>query len=374
MYDLISRYSIESRDKHHYTRAQRDESTGYFHQAEGPPYRARLSDEDHPLCAAEANDQCFTQDMLGYTNQNGHITARANVFAREGSYYFETKLFSISQEGMESRDEALITTEKRKGLTKQDTTRGSVRIGFVRREHPAHQSVGVSGYSYGITTFGKMIEEYGNAQYLTEIFKVTPKNPGKLKEGDVVGLLITLPPLQIHQKVVQGTFNQSIDAPHLKCGPYQPKKAISKSGAKKSKTKPTPNSDDTPNSSLTPPEVDIIRDRIPFESKKLIYFEAPEYARSRDVETLGSGKGKSINPDTGKNYNIREESHPGHELPHLRTLPGSKIEMFVNGEYQGTAHEHLLAFLRPPAISTRRARRRPSRARSTTGCSATTRP
>ena len=249
---------------------------------------------------------------------------------------------------MESRDEALITTEKKKGLTKQDTTRGSVRIGFVRREHPAHQSVGVSGYSYGITTFGKMIEEYGNAQYLTEIFKVTPNNPGKLMEGDVVGLLITLPPLHIHQKVVQGTFNQSIDAPNLKCGPYQPKKAISKSGAKKSKTKPTQLSDDTLNSLLTPPEADIIRDRIPFESKKLIYFEAPEYARSRDVETLGSGKGKSINPDTGKNYNIREESHPGHELPHLRTLPGSKIEMFVNGEYQGTAHEHLLAFL-PPA-------------------------
>lgn len=358
--------SVESRDKHHYTRAQRDPVTGYFRAAEAAPHYARISDEDHPLCAAERADIVFTKDMLGTSHSAGHTTARANVFAREGTYYFEAKLTSMSHEPAERHDEPLITTELKAGTTKEDTCRGSVRLGFVRREHHHGHPVGTTGYGYGFLTFGNGVDEYGNGRFQNRIFKIIPKNPGKLKEGDVVGLMITLPDLRIHQKVAEGTFDQAIDAPNLECGPYVPKKAkaAAKGGAKKGKAKVgtkvgtteasthgTSTAQDQGNTPQLPAVVDIIRDRIPFEHKgkgsQVIYFESPEYTVNRDIETGTSGKGKSINPETNTVYDLTEDTYPNHTLPHLRTLPGSKIEIWVNGEYQGILAKHLLAFLPP---------------------------
>lgn len=363
---LTSLRSVESKNGQHYTRAQKDPVTGNFHTAEAPPYYARLSDEDHPLCGADHADITFTQDMLATSQSLGLTTTRANVFAREGTYYFETKLLSLSALGAEAITESLATTEAKKGLSKETTQRGSVRIGFVRREHHHGRPVGSTGYSYGVATFGNEVEQYGNARFQAQPTKVYPKNPGKLKEGDVVGLMITLPPLAIHQKVVEGTFDSARDAPDLKCGPFVPNskkaKAAAKTGAKRGpKSKKDVNPDqpkpDEATSSTMPtptdapqplPVFDIIRDRAPLEHKKLIYLESVDYTINRDIETPATGKGKSINPETGTVYALDEDTHPNHALPHLRTLPGSKIEMWVNGEYYGFVMEHLLAFL-PPA-------------------------
>ena len=358
--------SVESKDKHHYTRAQRDVVTGYFHAAEAAPHHARISDEDHPLCAAERSDIAFTKDMLGTTHSGGHTTARANVFAREGVHYFEAKLTCMSFEPGERHNEPLIVTEEQKRKVKEETGRGAIRVGFVRREHQSGHPVGSTGYGYGIATFGDGINEYGNGRFHGKVFKISPKNPGKLKEGDVVGLMITLPDLRIHQKVAEGTFDQAVDAPDLECGPYLPKKAktVAKTGAKKGKAKAATNDgtaevstsgisnpQDTGNAAQLPAVVDIIRDRIPFEFKgkgnQVIYFESPEYTINRDIETGAAGKGKSINPETNKVYDLMEDIHPNHALPHLRTLPGSKIEIWVNGEYQGILAKNLLAFLPP---------------------------
>jgi COMPASS component BRE2 len=358
--------SVESRDKHHYTRAQRDPATGYFHAAEAAPHYARISDEDHPLCAAEHADIVFTKDMLSTSHSAGHTTARANVFAREGVYYFEAKLTSMSHELAERHDESLIATELKAGTTKEDTCRGAVRVGFVRREHHHGHPIGTTGYGYGLATFGNGVDEYGNGRFWGQVFKLTPKNPGKLKEGDVIGLMITLPDLRIHQKVAEGTFDQAVDAPGLECGPYVPKKTktAGKNAAKKGKGKAGPKdgmteggtsgtstSQDQGNTMQYPAVVDIIRDRIPFEHKgkggQVIYFESPEYTVNRDIESGATGKGKNINPETNTIYDLREDTHPSHALPHLRTLPGSKIEVWVNGEYQGILAKHLLAFLPP---------------------------
>lgn len=303
--------------------------------------------------------------MLGTSHSNGHTTSRANVFAREGTYYFETKLLSMSHAPVERPNEPLATTDATKGLTKEDTCRGSVRIGLARREHHFGMPIGATGYSYGVVTFGSACDEYGNVRYLNQVSKVYPKNPGGLKEGDVVGLMITLPSLAIHQKVVQGTFDKARDAPSLKCGPWIPEeektKPTAKSGAKRAKAKkdakkatPKPETGESstaqkqPDPLLPPVKLDIIRDRAPFEHKKIIYFDYPEYTVNRDIQTPAPGKGKSINPATKQIYDLTTDTHPNHALPHLRTLPGSKIEMWVNGEYQGIVWENLLAFL-PPA-------------------------
>jgi COMPASS component BRE2 len=340
--------------------------TGYFHAAEAAPHYARISDEDHPLCSAEHADIVFTKDMLSTSHSAGHTTARANVFAREGVYYFEAKLTSMSHELAERHDESLITSELKAGTTKEDTCRGSVRVGFVRREHHHGHPIGTTGYGYGLATFGNGVDEYGNGRFWGQVFKLTPKNPGKLKEGDVVGLMITLPDLRIHQKVAEGTFDQARDAPGLECGPYVPKKTktagkmAAKKGKGKASTKDGPTeaamsdtstSQDQGNTMQYPAVVDIIRDRVPFEHKgkggQVIYFESPEYTVNRDIESGATGKGKSINPDTNTIYDLNEDTHPNHALPHLRTLPGSKIEVWVNGEYQGILAKHLLAFLPP---------------------------
>ena len=358
--------SVESKDKHQYKRAQRDPVSGYFHAAEAAPHYARISDEDHPLCAGEKSDIAFTKDMLGTTHSGGHTTALANVFAREGTYYYEAKLTSMTHERAERHGEPLITTDEQKQKLKLETCRGTVRFGFARREHQIGLPVGSTGYSYGLNTFGLGCDEYGNGRFQGRVFPITPKNPGKLKEGDVVGLMITLPDLRIHQKVAAGTFDQAVDAPELECGPYVPKrgKTVAKSGAKKGKGKATTRDDATEismsgtstsqapaNAVQSPAVVDIIRDRAPFEYKgkggQVIYFESPEYAINRDVETPAPGKGKNINPETGVVYDLFEDTHPNHALPPLRTLPGSKIEIWVNGEYQGILAKHLLAFLPP---------------------------
>ena len=203
----------------------------------------------------------------------------------------------------------------------------------MRREHHHGHPVGTTGYGYGFLTFGNGVDEYGNGRFQNRIFKIIPKNPGKLKEGDVVGLMITLPDLRIHQKVAEGTFDQAVDAPGLECGPYVPKKAkaAAKSGAKKGKAKVgtkvgtteastlgTSTAQDQGNTPQLPAVVDIIRDRIPFEHKgkgsQVIYFESPEYTVNRDIETGTSGKGKSINPETNTVYDLTEDTYPNHAL------------------------------------------------------------
>ena len=352
-------HHVEGKDRLHYTRASRDRADNLFRNLEPPPFYARLSDEEHPLCAIDASPNYFSRDMLSFTSEVGNSTARANVFAREGTYYWEAKIRSQAPERKESDNEALITTQVTRGVTINDTQRGSVMLGFARREHHSSQPIGSNAYSYAVKTFGQKCADYGNVYHRARPSMVRPINPGSLKEGDVVGLMITLPTLAIHQKVVEGTFDQAVDAPHLSCGPARLKRTKSTAGKGGSRAKSKkPKQDDTPRASVSEnengvaplPIVDIVRlDRFPIIYKNLVYHESTEYAQHRDLTTSATkGKGMLVNPLTDKPWDLRTDTHPNHEIAQFRTLPGSKIEMWVNGVYQGVAWEHLLAFL-PPA-------------------------
>ena len=365
---------VESKEKRYYQRAKRDEQTYYFHAAEPPPHYARLSDENHPQCAVEGLRNCFTRDMLGKTGEMGSYTTRANVFAREGQFYYEARILSQAAPGKEQPDKALAESQSQ---DKTSTNRGGIRVGFCRREHHWSENMGGNAYSYAVVCRCGTGADYGNVRFNTLMYHMSgggAADPGDLSPGDVVGLMITLPPLEVQQKVAEGTFN-SAEYPELKCGPatIKPKKG---SVAKKP-TKPTPKGKDkdgdvkmdekvskkahvrtairealNPMLGLAaPPELDIIRDRNPFLHRGLTYFECPEYTPHVDMSrpTLNA-KNKTVNPETGKRYDLVTEPHPNHELPHLRTLPGSKIEMWVNGKYHGTVWENLFAFL-PPASS-----------------------
>lgn len=363
--------SVESKEKRYYIRARRNSENFYFHSDEAPPRYARLSDENHPQCGVDGLKNCFTKDMLGKTGEFGSYTTRANVFAREGQYFFESKILAQAPPGKEPPTRALADTQT---PDRSSTSRGGLRVGFCRREHHWGENMGGNAYSYAVILRCGTGQEYGNVRFDTLMYHMQgegAKDPGDLVPGDVVGLMITLPSLEVHKKVVEGTFVPS-EYPDLKCGPatIKPRKsATGKKGPKsatkgkegditKSKDDGMRKSDSRHSISTTlepllgleiPVDHDIIRDRNPFLHKGMTYFECPEYTPHVDLSrpTLNS-KNKSINPETGKRYDLQTEPHPNHELPHLRTLPGSKIELWVNGKYHGIVWEHLFAFL-PPA-------------------------
>lgn len=362
--------SVESRDKRCYIRAKRDTRTLYFHAAEAPPFYARLSDESHPQCAVENLHNTFTKDMLGKTGEFGSYTTRANVFAREGKFFYETKIIAIAPPGREAPTQALAQLQT---TDRSATNRGGLRVGFCRREHVQSEPLGSDGYGYGVQLRNGS-SAYGSVRFNSLMHKLKGGEIDDLIPGDVVGLMITLPSLEVHKKVVEGTFN-SADYPELKCGPakLKPKGKTNKKGAKstsKESGRTKENADDDRADARTnirttlkpllnelgvpvdhiPVDIDIVRDRNPFLHKStLVYFECPEYTPHPDLQRPSqNSKQKSINPETGSIYNIATDGHPNHELPHLRTLPGSKIELWVNGNYKGIVWEHLFAFL-PPA-------------------------
>ncbi len=341
----------------------------YFHAAEAPPYYARWSDEAHPLCAADKIDNSWTKDMLTKTGETGQYTNRANVFAREGQFFFESKLVSITQLGNNKNlgGEPLQTAQLK---DKSSCDRGSVKIGFCRREQSMTQPIGFQGYSYAaVKTAGN---KYGSVTFRQQMFMIQGKEYPNPKPGDVIGLMITLPPLEIHEQVVKGTYNPA-EHPELSYGPMSlkqlkkkptpAKKSMAKGKAATAKGKEKA-STDTPEPEHLRDRVrrevqaqhginnsanlDILRDRNPFPFKNnLVYFECPDYTPRPDLVHTAT-RGQTINSETGKPWDVVTDSHPCHELPWLRTLPGSKIEIWVNGEYYGIAYEHLLAFL-PPA-------------------------
>lgn len=371
--------SVETKEKRFYIRARRDPKSLYFHAAEAPPHHARLSDEQHPQCQIDKLRNCFSKDMLSKTGEWGHYTTKANVFAREGQFFWEAKIISQAPPGREPPKASLASFQD---ADRTSTNRGGIRVGFARREAAYGEPLGNSGYSYAVATRSGYGRTYGVVRFNSEIRHIEGEDFDDLSPGDVVGLMITLPPLEVHKKVVEGTFNPS-DYPHLDCGPAQPSKAKSKKSTKggktavskpttKSKEKDTPeitktsnNAEEsnplrtllrsqlhplTPNTTL-PPDHEIIRDRNPFALRGLTYFECPDYTPHNDLSRPNAGtssKSKSQNPETGKPYDLTTETHPQHEQPHLRTLPGSKIEVWVNGRYHGILARHLFAFL-PPA-------------------------
>jgi COMPASS component BRE2 len=75
---------------------------------------------------------------------------------------------------------------------------------------------------------------------------------------------------------------------------------------------------------------DIIRDRLPIRFKNQLWFEHFEYQPTKEYEDL-------MNPSTPN----KPQNTP-------KTLPGSSIRVYLNGEYVGMPFEDLYAFL-PPA-------------------------
>lgn len=258
-----------------------------YRQTDLYPYHARFSFEDSPAAIH------FSKDALAVTTHEPWHTARANVCAREGTYYYEARIIN----GMLSNSQAAPTNGNSK-----PPSRGHVRLGFARREADSDVNVGVDCYGYGIRDVNG---EVVNRMRCEHFF---PKSES-IREGDVIGMLITLPPLSLHKKVVEGTYDPAVDG------------------------------DSTPESK-PPTSTNIIRDRIPFHYKSDFCWQQSNIFPTKHLRDYAFNL-KDI-PTLGPPSPLNSEDSS------LRTLPGSSITIFKNGVQMGTPFRELYAFL-PPA-------------------------
>ncbi|KAL2038746.1 hypothetical protein N7G274_008504 [Stereocaulon virgatum] len=254
-----------------------------YHRQSETIFHPAFNPEDTAPLILFGGPECTT-----ITTDKGFRTARANVFAREGRFYWECKIFSgIKHDPLDER------------------TGGHIRCGFVRREATLDGPVGFDAYSYGIRDMDGQ-----------KIHMSRPKDfhGTSFVEGDVIGLEITLPSESLHRKVVEGVYNKAVDV-----------------------------MDDLDPGAAKEP-ADIIRDRVPIRFKTHIYHEAFEYTPVKPLEDL-MHPAPAVN---ATNSTVNDNPHPNHPEPALRTLPMSSIKVYLNGKYIGTPFTDLLAFL-PPA-------------------------
>lgn len=317
----------ENKKGFRYTRAIADPHfphKQYFRNTSPPPHYARLSFEDADKLMH------FTTNALITTNEKGWRMVRSNVCAREGTLYYEIKIHrGVPVTGPDPDAQG---------------PQPHVRFGWARREAPLDAPVGFDGYSYGITDVrfetmhrsrpGKFYQPKKSKAKTVKGAAAAPQfvtlalEDQDVKEGDVIGLEIQLPSLNLHQKVVSGVYNPAVDAGDG----FDDQAHTLDPGA------------DT---------LDIVRDRIPVLYKSNTYFEAFDHVSTKHMESYAdrttnlSSLASQINYSTGKDA-IKAPPGPNHEQPALRTLPHSAIRVYKNGKPIGTAFENLLAFL-PPA-------------------------
>jgi COMPASS component BRE2 len=180
-------------------------------------------------------------------------------------------------------------------------------VGFARREASLDAPVGFDAYSYGIRDVA------GQKVHMSRPKDFFP--PGEdIKEGDVIGLEIQLPSERLQRKIVTGQYNPAVDLAD-------------------EETEQAPDQ--------APEAPNIIRDRIPIRFKAHIYFEKIDYHSTKEMEDL-------MNPSPMAAGQSSEEPNSYHQVPALRTLPRSCINVYKNGVLMGTPWTDLLAFL-PPA-------------------------
>jgi len=297
----------------------------YYRQTDTMPYEPRMSFED--------TDRWMHHDTTGHyiTNEKGWRMARANICAREGSLYYEVRIVR----GVPADEEPLPASVG---------PQPHVRMGWARREAPLDAPIGFDGYSYGVTDvrFETMHRSRPGKFFHPKPKKGSKPKPGAgksentaielkddIKEGDVVGLEISLPSIALHQKVVNGVYNPAVDL-----------------GDGFDDTTPVKNQ---PGAEM----YDVIRDRIPVPYKGNVYFETMDFVATKSMEaytdrTLSLSALSQAGSVPGANSTIKAAPNPNHVEPSLRTLPHSAIRVYKNGQLIGTAFENLLSFL-PPA-------------------------
>jgi COMPASS component BRE2 len=285
-YEVVDKLTNKNGFRYSYAIADQGFPHIKYRQTDVRPYHARFSFEDSPTAIY------FSKDARAMTTNDAWHTARANVCAREGSYYYEARIISgVTPQGAQPNGSSA-------------PSHGHVRLGFARREADSDVNVGVDCYGYGIRDVNGEVVNRMRCEFFF------PKGES-INEGDVIGMLITLPPLSLHTKIVQGTYD------------------------------PTTDGDSLGSASRTPTATNIIRDRIPFHSKSDDFcWQVSNVFSTKHLRDYAFNLKETPTFGPPSPYNSED--------PSLRTLPGSSITIFKNGVKMGTPFKELYAFL-PPA-------------------------
>ena len=262
-----------------------------------PPYGVHWSYFDR------SSEMYVSENLLiaGTLEEFGWRSTRSNIAIREGRCYVEYKI--VNGIDVNSEDNEINLNDR----NEQRTQKPHVRIGLGRREGSLEAPVGFDGYSYGIR------DVKGEIVHLS---KRTDIGGVDLCVGDIIGLLIELPTMELQKEIskkmiLQKTLSDPIDEE-----------------IKRKDLKLLDN---------TLINKGIERDMIPIKYKGEMFFEEYEYTESKAMEHL-------LNPVTV----FGERAISDKERFKPATLPGSSITLFVNGKKKCVPFEKLYAFL-PPA-------------------------
>ncbi|KAI9785426.1 MAG: hypothetical protein M1816_000441 [Peltula sp. TS41687] len=279
-------------------------SSLFYRQSETEPFHPRMNFED------SSSHLFFDRDGTQVTTEKGFRMARANVGVRGGRWYWECKITSGIRTPPTQNGDVPQSNGVETGTGQESSEpRGHVRMGWARREASLDAPVGFDAYSYGLRDVG------GQQVHMSRPKDFFP--PGEdIREGDVIGLEISLPSLALHRRVVQGQYNPAVDS------------------------NDTTVAEEAGGAAAAP---DIIRDKVPIRYKAHLYFEQFEYHSTKELEEL-------LNPSLAASTSTSgpasaQEPNPSHPLVPLRTLPDSYIRIFKNGKAMGTPFENLFAFL-----------------------------
>lgn len=248
---------------------------------EVPPYKARASYFDR--CPQLA----LSEDALTVSTLHGFSSVRANVFVREGHWYYETKIISAntSIDLPVSASTQTINNGNNSSLGPKisgaNNNCGHVRIGLSRREASLYAPVGFDAYGYGLRdTTGEAVHLSRPREFMDEGFKT----------DDVIGFHIYIP------KVEDYIYETRKDIKDL----------------------------DMINQYCT-----VSRDRIPIKYKNQLYFEILDYQPTSEMNNM------IYSASGAKAVDILEK------------IPGSYIKVYKNGVPMGKAFENLISFMPP---------------------------
>lgn len=225
----------------------------------------------------------FNDDVDTVSTHQGWQSVRLNVGIREGTYYFE---FDVINGGGDAN--------------------AHVRVGIARKEASLEAPVGFDGYGYGIRDLtGHKMTLSRPKEFMTE------HGHSGFGSGDTIGFLVHLPPLHEHRKAVADYINTIKEDP--------PKKK------KKKDVDPE----------LFNRHNNIVRDQIPIKYKSALYYEQFEYTPTNQMDHL-------LNPVTVFGEKAVLEKRASDTVP---KIPGSRIDVYKNGELIDTMFENLYSFL-----------------------------
>ncbi|GMM55329.1 Bre2 protein [Maudiozyma humilis] len=265
-----------------------------------------------------------TNDTVGVMDTMGWRSGRSDVCIKEGTSYWEIEV--VKGGSTPQQDEGEDTLKGKESIDHSP----HLRFGVTRREAGLEAPVGFDSYGYGIR------DEALESVHEGKLVKQLNSNGMKLKVGDRIGLMLTLPTREEQINQAKEYAARRLEA--LELADNNSSSADSAAGRSDSTSsnggpmrkrpkvwKPSPKGFER----ALLQEIDyddVIRDQIAIRYKGQLFFESSDYVKTTKPEYYSSDR---------------------RERQDYYTLKESSLNVFLNGVYLGKAFENISPFLPP---------------------------